>query len=181
MSNEMFTQLPTTTAATLSDIIAVVQGYTSPSNLGTSVQETLQQVLSLVTAGANISTTFSGGNLVISATGGLALGWTDVTGVSQIMSPNSGYVANNAGLVTLTLPTVAAFGSLIWIQGFGGGGWQVAQNVSQQIIIGNTASTLGTGGSIASTNQYDSILLLCANTNTIFTCLGGAQGNITIV
>lgn len=48
MSNEMITQLPTVTSAQLSDIIYAVQGYISPSSPGTSVQETLQQVLNLV-------------------------------------------------------------------------------------------------------------------------------------
>jgi hypothetical protein len=48
MSNEMITQLPTVTNAALSDIIYAVQGYISPSSPGTSVQETLQQVLNLM-------------------------------------------------------------------------------------------------------------------------------------
>lgn len=46
--NERFTQLPTTGAATMSDIICAVQGFVSePSSLGTSVQETLGQVFQL--------------------------------------------------------------------------------------------------------------------------------------
>ena len=50
MSNEMFTQLPTTTAAQLSDIVCAVQGYSSPSSPGTSVQETLGQIFNLFLA-----------------------------------------------------------------------------------------------------------------------------------
>ena len=42
-----FTELPATGSATMSDIICAVQGYTSPANLGLSVQETLQQVYNL--------------------------------------------------------------------------------------------------------------------------------------
>jgi hypothetical protein len=47
MSNEMITSLPSVTSAQMSDIIYAVQGYTSPSALGLSVQETLQQVFNL--------------------------------------------------------------------------------------------------------------------------------------
>lgn len=57
MSNEMFTQLPTTTAATLGDIICAVQG-------NTSVQETLGQIIAL--ANANVVLNYPGnpnGNL----------------------------------------------------------------------------------------------------------------------
>lgn len=46
-TEEMFTSLPTVTTAQLTDIICAVQGYISPSNIGLSVQETLQQVYSL--------------------------------------------------------------------------------------------------------------------------------------
>jgi hypothetical protein len=44
---EMITSLPTVSAATMQDIIYAVQGYQSPSVLGVSVQETLQQVYNL--------------------------------------------------------------------------------------------------------------------------------------
>lgn len=181
MSNEMITQLPTVTNSSLTDILYAVQGYTSPSSPGTSVQETVQQLFSLITAGSNISTNFVAGNLVISATGVAGIGWNHITGTSANMSANAGYVADNSGLVTLTLPSTAAFGSIIYVQGFGAGGWAVAQNIGQQIIVGKTSSTSGNTGSIASTNQYDSITLLCVNANLGFVALGAPQGNITIV
>ncbi len=44
---ERFTELPTVASAQLTDIICAVQGYVSPSSLGLSVQESLQQVYSL--------------------------------------------------------------------------------------------------------------------------------------
>jgi hypothetical protein len=44
---EMFTSLPTVATAQMTDIICAVQGYSSPSVLGLSVQETLSQVYSL--------------------------------------------------------------------------------------------------------------------------------------
>jgi hypothetical protein len=180
MSNEAITSLPQAANATLTDILYAVQGYTSPSSPGTSVQETVQQLLSLITAGTNISVAFTGGNLQISATGLAGIGWNLITTTSANMVADNGYTANNASLVTLTLPSTAAYGTLIYVTGLGAGGWKIAQNVGQQIIIGSSSSTSGSSGYIASSNQYDSIVLLCAVANTTWTCLGAPQGIITL-
>lgn len=48
--NDMFPQLPSTGAATMSDIICAVQGYNAIPGTGTSVQETLGQVYTLFQA-----------------------------------------------------------------------------------------------------------------------------------
>lgn len=131
-----------------------------------------------LTAGSGISIANAGGSITISTTD-VASSWTVVTGTSQAMAVNSGYISNNAGLVTLTLPSTAAVGSIIQVQGLGAGGWQIAQNASQLIHIGSQVTTTGTSGYLASTNQYDSLTLLCVVANTTWTVLGGAQGNIT--
>ena len=54
------------------------------------------------------------------------------------MSVNNGYIANNAGLVTLTLPDTAALGDEVLVQGKGAGGWLIAQNASETIYFGET-------------------------------------------
>lgn len=99
----------------------------------------------------------------------------DVTGTTQQMAPNTIYVANNAGLVTLTLPLTAAFGSIISVVGYGSGGWKIAQNASNQIIISPQVTTLGTGGSLASSDAYDSITLICIVQNFIWNAFGSPQ------
>lgn len=106
--------------------------------------------------------------------------WVDVTGTSQSMSVNVGYIADNAGLVTITLPSTAAQGTVQRVSGNGAGGWLIAQNASQSIKIGNQTTTTGTGGSLASTNRYDQIELLCVVANTTWVAMGG-WGNITVV
>lgn len=287
---EMFTSLPTVSSAQMSDIICAVQGYTSPSNLGLSVQESLQQVYSLfqsniilfypgnpnghvagttyqfcwdttdsimylcttsgttstavwtaitqapaaivppslggtgvanptahtlpiaegssdynflgpltngqlligstgadpvpsaLTAGTNISITNGAGSITIAATGLAGIGWTVVSGTSQAMTPDSGYIPNNIGLVTLTLPSTAAVGTVIYIQGLGTGGWKIAQNSGQNIQIGSVSSTIGVGGSVSSSNTFDSLTLLCVSVNTTWACLGAPQSSgLTIV
>lgn len=131
-----------------------------------------------LTAGSGITITNGGGTITIASSSGTST-WTVVTGTSQAMAVDSGYISNNAGLVTLTLPTTAAVGSTIQVQGLGAGGWQIAQNASQLIHIGSQVTTTGVSGFLASTNQYDSITILCVVANTTWTVLGGAQGNIT--
>jgi hypothetical protein len=131
-----------------------------------------------LTAGTGISITNGSGSITVAATT-VGISWTVVTATTQAMAVNAGYVSNNAGLVTLTLPSTAAVGSIIQMQGLGAGGWQIAQNASQLIHIGADVTTTGTGGFLASTNQYDSLTLLCVVANTTWTVLGGPQGNIT--
>lgn len=253
MSNEMITQLPQAANANLSDIIYAVQGYVSPASPGTSVQQTLQQVLSLVnsnivlnfagnpnsnvagtvyqlcwdttdnllfvcttsgttstavwkpvigqltngqlrigstgttpaaatlTAGTNIVISNSAGGITISASGAGGVTWTHVTGTTQVMASNSGYVADNAGLVTLSLPAASVIGDELYIVGRGAGGWTISQAASQQIIIGSSSSTAGVGGSVSSTNRRDSLYLVCTNTNLEWTAVGGPQGILTVV
>lgn len=139
-------------------------------------------VAATLTAGANISITNSAGGISIAGTGFAGFSWTVVASGTQAISANAGYIMNNGvSLVTLTLPVTAPVGSLIGIQGSSSGGWAIAQNSGQTINIGSVASTTGAGGSIASTNAHDSLLLVCTVANTNFACLGAPQGNITIV
>lgn len=134
-----------------------------------------------LTAGTGVEITNNSGSITISASGATS-GFTEVTGTTLTIAADNGYVTNNAALVTLTLPTIAAFGTYIAVIGKGAGGWKVAQNTGQTIIIGSSTTTSGTGGSIASTQRYDSIYLTCTEANNVWTCLGAPQsGGITII
>lgn len=149
---------------------------TTSGNAATSIWE---KILTFI-AGSGITITQSGATITI-ATNGSGVAWTEVTGVTQAMAINSGYIASNVALVTLTLPTTSAVGSVIYLVGKGAGGWAVAQNAGQTIHIGSSASTVGVGGSLASTNRYDSVQLVCTVADTEWTTLGGGQGALTIV
>jgi hypothetical protein len=137
-------------------------------------------VVGNIAAGPGISVANGAGTITISGTGS-GIGWTDVTGTSQAMAADNGYVSDNAGLVTLTLPATAAFGTAISVLGKGAGGWKIAQNAGQNIQVGSSSTTVGVGGSVASTNRFDSIDLICTTANTTWTTLGGVQGILTIV
>ena len=138
-------------------------------------------VAATISAGTGISIANGAGSITINSSGG-GLTWNDVTGTSASAAVNNGYLADNVGLVTITLPTTAAQFSVIVIAGgnLGTGGWKIAQNSGQQINFGTSMTTSGTGGSLASTKQYDSVYLLCTTANTNFVVLNSV-GNITVV
>lgn len=144
--------------------------------IGSSVAPKLRRG-PLISSDGSITWTFGNGTIDGVVSGGASAtyidgvtAWTNVTGTSQALAINQGYQANNAGLCTLTLPATAALGTVIKIRGYGAGGWLIAQNASQQIILGaKGATTSGTGGSVSSTNRYDQITLFCAVANTVWT------------
>jgi hypothetical protein len=102
-----------------------------------------------------------------------------VTGTSQAAAVNTAYTANNAALVTITLPATAAVGDEIRVMGLGAGGWLLAQNASQVIHFGNTDTTVGVAGSIASKHRYDTLMIKCVIANTTFDVVA-SQGNFDV-
>lgn len=134
-----------------------------------------------VVGGTGIQTLGAGDTLTISQTG-TGVPWTDVTGGGSPLSENNNYLANNAGLVTFTLPATAVQFSTITIKGYGAGGFYISQNANQQIIFGNIATTVGLPGYILSTDANDGIELLCVvgGASTVWTVLSSV-GNLLVV
>lgn len=132
-----------------------------------------------ITGAGGITVTNGAGSITISGGGG-GYSWTEVTGTTQTMAANSGYITNNPALVTLTLPTTAALGTTLSIAGKGAGGWKIAQNAGQEIFFGSSATTIGVTGYLASTQQFDSIELLCITADTQWTVITGPLGAITV-
>lgn len=132
-----------------------------------------------LTAGTGINITSGSGSITIASVATDT--WTNVTTTTQTMVAGGAYTASNAGLVTLTLPTTAAYGTIMEVAtGTTSGGWKIAQNASQSIQFGSVATTTGTGGSLQFTALGDSVKLLCTVANTTFQVLS-AVGNITYV
>jgi hypothetical protein len=130
---------------------------------------------STITAGTGITVVNAGGTITLNAVGGGA-STIEVTGTSASMVSNTNYIANNAGLVTLTMPATVALGGIIRVYGKGAGGWLVQLNGGQTINLGSNPTT--SGGSLASTNQFDVVEISCITANTTFVC-NGVQGFLT--
>jgi hypothetical protein len=91
--------------------------------------------------GATGATGTTGANGSAGATGptgaaGPGITWMDMTGTSAQGASNTGYLADNAAQVTITLPASPSLGDLVQVSGVGAGGWKIAQNSGQQIYIG---------------------------------------------
>lgn len=135
-----------------------------------------------IVGGTDITTTAAGSTVTIDFTGTSGmLVWNEVFVIGPTaMAVDNGYIANNAGQVVLTLPAVAAQGSIIRVTGKGAGGWQIAQNAGQTIFFGNQFTTTGAGGMLVSTLPRDTVELVCVTANNDWNVLSSI-GNITVV
>ncbi len=163
-------------------------GASSTLSLTTTAANVIHSTSGDATASSNAFTIVGSGTVSTSATGstvtitGLGGGttWNDQTTTTVTMAVNNAYSANNAGLVTLTLPSTAVFGSIVQVSGNGAGGWLIAQNSGQTIHFGAINTTTGVGGSLASTSRYDQVTLVCSVANTDWV-VNSSLGMITYV
>lgn len=134
-------------------------------------------VAATITAGTGVSVTNGAGSITIASTGVGSVVWNDVAGTTQTAVVNNGYIISNAGATTVTLPTTAPEGSVFAIAGKGAAGWVLQMAAGQTMHVGSSASSVA--GSVTSTNQYDSITLVCVTANVTFVAIGG-WGNLTV-
>lgn len=95
---------------------------------------------------------------VSSKSGGFS--WTDVTGATQTLAAQNGYVTDRGGGVTYTLPASGTLGDTIKIVGKLGIA-VITPNANQQILNGSTSGTVGVTGTATANNVGDCIELIC--------------------
>lgn len=129
--------------------------------------------------GAGSTTTSGAGSTITILSSGGGLSWNEITVVGPTgMLVDNGYVANNAIAVQLTLPLTSAFGSIIEVAGKGAGGWVVQQNAGQSIIEVSTSTTVGVGGSVASSEAGASIKMVCITADTVWRIIASTGNHI---
>lgn len=104
--------------------------------------------------------------------------WNGVAGTTQAAAAYNAYVIQNAALTTVTLPSTAAIGSPVRVQGFGAGGWVLAANAGQTIQVGSSATTVA--GSVSSVNRFDCIEVVCIVANTTWAMSPNVSAGFTI-
>lgn len=127
-------------------------------------------------AGSGITLTPAANALTIATTAPFI--WQQV-GVNGALVVNQGSINTKVLLLTMSLPAASAVGDIIKLQGLGAGGWIITQGAGQQIIVGNTATTITTG-TLASTNANDAVCLICTTANLTWSTFG-VIGNLTVV
>ncbi len=71
--------------------------------------------------------------------------WTTVSGTSQTLVGDHGYIANHAGLTTFTAPTSPIAGQVNSLTGAGIGGWTLTLNAGQTLELGSPMTSTITG------------------------------------
>ena len=113
------------------------------------------------------------------ATGKLIEGevWIDQAASPAAVVPGGLYFADLGSLLTFNMPATFPKGARLSIVGVGSGGFLLRMNTGQTAHMGSSATT--SAGSLASTNRYDVIHLVCTVANTTFSVIG-SMGNITV-
>lgn len=133
-----------------------------------------------ITAGTGITVT-PGANTISIASSAEPFDWVVITGATQLLAIQNGYISNRAGLITYTLPAAASVGDIIRVTLINAAGsWTIAQNAGQSIKISGGDTTVGVGGSLSSTANGDTVELLCTVANSNFLVLS-SMGNLTVV
>lgn len=135
-----------------------------------------------LTIGTNTQVLTSNGTTAVWSAATLGVTWAATTVNASIVAGN-GYIANKAGLLTMTLPASGSIGDIFEITGINTAvGWRIAQNASQQIFFGTSSSTVGAGGYIEATAIRDSVKCICvvAGASTVWNVVTSV-GNITVV
>jgi hypothetical protein len=165
----------------MSQIFVPTSGSGVPSNVPTSfvtnsgTATPALNILNVVGASGTL-TSGSGNTITIISTGVI---W-QVIGASQSLLVNNGYICRTGGTLSLLLPSTSIVGDIIEVTLDGSASFTIAQNGGQSIRFGTFSTTVGVGGSLISTNQGDSIKIVCSTANLKWNVLS-SEGNLTVV
>jgi len=112
-----------------------------------------------LSAGAGITITNAANSITISASAS-GFSWTDVTGATQTIVAENGYITDRSGGVTYTLPASGALGDTFKIVGKLGLA-TITPLALQQLLIGSASGTVGITGTAVATNVGDCIEFVC--------------------
>jgi hypothetical protein len=122
----------------------------------------------------------STGQLGVGASSPTGLNWNITTANVSPMSTNNGYICvGPGGALTLLLPPVSVLGDEIIVTLDGAASFQITQGAGQSIRLANTSTTAGVTGSITSTQQGDTITMVCQLANLKWNVISSI-GNLTV-
>lgn len=106
--------------------------------------------------------------------------WESIS-VSQALAVNTGYFCvSPGGALSLSLPAVSTEGQTIAVVLDGATSFTITQGALQQVRLGALSTTAGVGGSITSTAQGDTLIMVCRVPNLIWRVVSSI-GNPIIV
>lgn len=130
-----------------------------------------------ITGGTGVNITNGSNSITIDVDSG-GLEWSGIAGTTQSAAVDNGYVVQNAGQTTITLPSTYDLGSTVAIQGLGAGGWILTAAAGDTIQIGSMATS--SGGTVTSGNQWDSIVIVAVVANTTWAMQSSVTSGFTV-
>lgn len=153
---------------------------TLTGNSGGSVPPDGSGNISILGSGGVTVSGNAGTNTLTISFSGSGISWSTISS-SQTLVVNNGYICvSPGGSLSLALPATSSVGSIIEITLDGSTGFTVTQGAGQQIKLGNLSTTAGVSGSISSTQQGDSIVMVCSVANLKWNVIS-SMGNPTII
>ena len=97
------------------------------------------------------------------------------------MEAMGAYLAYSDSQIVFQLPTDSMFGDSFLIVGLGAGGWTIQQNDGQTIFYNGSQTTVGSSGSLSSTNFTDVVEFFCSTNDGNTYSITSSEGTLTIV
>lgn len=153
---------------------------TLTGNSGGAVPPDGANNINVVGAGGTTVTGNPGTHTLTITVAGSGMTWNAIA-ASQTLAVDNGYFCTGGAALSLALPAVSAVGDTIAVFLDGSTSWTITQpNAATRIRFGNTQTSLGVGGSLASTQVGDGVWLVCETANARWV-VTDSTGNITIV
>lgn len=130
-------------------------------------------------AGSGITVTLGANTIALASTSPFA--WSTIDG-DGALAVDQGRINIKVAALSVSLPASSSVGDIIAIKGSatGAGGWTLTQGANQYVWVQGVSSTVGAGGSIASSDAHDYIMLICTVADLGWESLA-VGGNITVV
>ncbi len=151
---------------------------TLTGNSGGAVPPTAGNINVIGSGSVNVVGNPGTSTLTISMSGG-GISWSTI-GAGQTLAVDHGYICTAGGTLSLLLPPTSSVGNIIEITLDGSTGFTITQGAGQQIRIGNLSTTSGVTGTLSSTQQGDSLKMVCSVANLKWNVLS-EMGNLTVV
>lgn len=156
-------------------ITAVTVAGSAPVGVNTNGQ------LSSLGFGSSGQVLTSNGTSVSPTWQGIAVSSWQIISASQTLVVDDRYICvSPGGSLALLLPPVSQLGDMLEVTLDGATSFAITQRAGQSVRLGNVSTTVGVGGSLTTTQQGDSIRLVCQTANLKWNVLS-TIGNFTIV